>query len=634
MKRLIIVLSVVLCLQVVSFGHGGQYRGPGSSAPPSPGSSGGNVSAPPSGASGTTASPSAKSGTGAVAKRRGGSAGGLQKKGGAAGGGYARWEFWWEYNKDAYLDLKNKLFGTDRISGSGSFLTGRSPKDQFHTSRKATGRIMQSRVLPLLIEALKMDHPDVQDSSVLAMARITYGQDAAMVMNHIQGTLDSKHQTAQQSACLSLGVLGSPEAIPLCRDLMFNTSRGRKLVGENKVPRLVRAFAALSLGLIGSDEAVPDLMRIIDTENSMTQKDLLSCAITSLGLMAQSPRQEEIVKYLCKLLRHPEMDPFLKANIPTALGRLGSPDALPSLLSAFREEKQNEWVRQSCAIAFGQLADLDGNSEIVKRLMDYIREGRDVQTKHLSFIALGQIGARDEAYEPHAGQHDKLSRFFLSEMEKPSRYSHRAWASLAAAVHAMSHPVLQAEVIECVARRFDDSKNPSDKAAFAISLGLLDAKKYAPDLFETLTTSKDKMLQGYLCVGIGLMKWTSAAERIREFAADEQVFLLRLQASVALGLMGDTKAMEVLVNALQDGQTLHIISSSAKALGHIGDVNAIDPLQEILDDEQSSELSKAFAVVALGLMGEKSSLPWNARISKNCNYMVSTPALFEVLDIL
>jgi hypothetical protein len=39
-------------------------------------------------------------------------------------------------------------------------------------------------------------------------------------------------------------------------------------------------------------------------------------------------------------------------------------------------------------------------------------------------------------------------------------------------------------------------------------------------------------------------------------------------------------------------------------------------------------------VVTLGIIGEKTPLPWNACISENCNYLASTQALIEVLDIL
>jgi HEAT repeat protein len=483
MKAILMVLLMaglfIILLHEPTFGHGGQFRGPGGTGPPN---LGGPSTKLPVSSSGDAVGPSQPAGTattGAGGKKFRGGAGGMQGKKWTAYQQYDRWEFWWEYNKDTYLNLKNTLFGNTWVKGSGGFLSGRRSKDEFRTSRLATVDIMKKEVLPFLIESLKIDHPDVQDSSVLAMARITNEKDAVLVIEHIRELLASKYQTVQQSACLSLGVLGSATAIPLCRDLMFDTAAGKKLAGESKVPRLVRSFAALSLGLIGSGDAVPELIRVIELESASTHKDLHSCAFTALGLLGDTDRSEEIVRFLSRKLMEKELDPFLKAFIPVALGKLGNHDALEELVSLFREENLNEWVRQSTAIAIGQLAELDQDGEVPKLLMDYVKKGKDVKTKHLCFIALAQIGARDRDYSQRADLHGKISKFFLTEIEEPSRFSHTAWASLGAAIHAMPHEGLHGAVIEKIRKTFRDTRNPSNKGAFAISLGLLNADSCA-----------------------------------------------------------------------------------------------------------------------------------------------------------
>jgi hypothetical protein len=46
------------------------------------------------------------------------------------------------------------------------------------------------------------------------------------------------------------------------------------------------------------------------------------------------------------------------------------------------------------------------------------------------------------------------------------------------------------------------------------------------------------------------------------------------------------------------------------------------------------ELQRAFAVVAIGLLAEKTPLPWNVPFLVDANYTVPLRPLEEVLDIL
>jgi HEAT repeat protein len=647
MKKALFLLALLgaVCFfcNDLSFGHGGQYRGPGDTVPPNlggpgdstpPGNQGGPTTPGPSGPSTSgPRGPATPGGAAGPSGPRGASTGGMGRKRYSGGMGYERWEFWWENNKDAFLDLKNRLGGSANVSGSSGFLTGRGRKDTARTSKRPSRNMIKSDVLPALLEALNADHPDILDSAVLSVARITMAEDASLVLDSIRGLLSSNHETAQQSACLSLGVLGSPEACDTCYQLMIDSSEGRKLVGGGKVPNLQRAFAALSLGLIGSEQYAPKLRLIIEKEDEKTQKDLIGCAIIALGLMNNIDAKEENVRFLIKQFENSKMDPFLKASIPVALAKLGNPVALSPMVKSFKEKKLNNWIRQSCAIAMGQLATIE-EEEVINLLMTYAKEGKDQMTRHFSFIAMAQIATRDDNYEAHIAQHKKITEFYLRELSRPSKTQHDSWAAVAGSIHAMKHDVLAGPMINKIREKFSDTKDPSAKGALSVSLGLLNAVAAAEMLFEELNDTKNKALQGHLCIGLGLMSWQKAAEKIRDFAANEIVFRLRLQAATALGLMGDTEAVNVLVKALESGQTLSVTSSAAKALGLIGDQSAIVPLRDILQDTKANNLARAFSAVALGIIGEKTDLPWNAVVSENFNYRAKVEAVSEVLDIL
>ncbi len=566
---------------------------------------------------------------------KGARTGGMARKRYSGGLGYERWEFWWAYNKEAFLNRSNR-FGRRAERAEKKETAGKCDRKE-GASEAPTADVIGKEILQALTNALGVDHPDILDSAVLAIARTTRAEDAPLVLEKIKSLLGSKYKTVRQSACLSLGVLGAPEAVPICRDLMTDSGAGRKLTGCAKVPALVRAFAALSLGLIGMEEGTEETSRplrsVIENEDPKTQKDLIACAILSLGLIGDNDAGCRNVDFLIGLLENTEMEPFLKANVPIALAKLGNPIALSPLVDLFESENLNDWIRQSCAIAMGQLAGIE-NENVIDLLMKYVREGKDTQTRHFAFIALGQIGARDQDRAVHAERQKRIAQFFLEEIDRPRKVHHLSWASIAGAIHARDDEFLKNPVASKLREKFSRNKNPSEKGAIAISLGLLNDLGSAEKLFAELNGTKDKSLQGYLCISLGMMQWTRATNKIRDIAENEIYFRLRLQAAAALGVMGDPKAVGLLVKALENGQTLSVCASAAKALSLIGDGRAIPSLRKILADPRAKDLVRAFAAVALGMIAEKSQRPWNAVLSENINYRAKVDAISEILDIL
>ncbi len=89
---------------------------------------------------------------------------------------------------------------------------------------------------------------------------------------------------------------------------------------------------------------------------------------------------------------------------------------------------------------------------------------------------------------------------------------------------------------------------------------------------------------------------------------------------------------------VEGGQNLAKMSAVASALGYIGDRRTIDPLLDMLFDESLTDLSRAFAAVALGGVIDKEPLPWNSKIGVNMNYRAMVETLTDgaagILDIL
>ncbi|MFH0945192.1 MAG: HEAT repeat domain-containing protein, partial [Planctomycetota bacterium] len=186
--------------------HGGLYRGPGPTIPPpfAPGTgSPGGPTTP--GHSGTPVSGPATSGGGVartVARKR-------------VGKDYTGWATWWEMNKHPYLNLRARLGSRFSVTGLGRDGLGENRFDDSATSVRPDFEELKTRMLPVLRKLLKEDDPDIVDSAVLALARVTPSAQADLVIEDLKGALQHTDRSVQQAAILGLGVLGERQAVPL-----------------------------------------------------------------------------------------------------------------------------------------------------------------------------------------------------------------------------------------------------------------------------------------------------------------------------------------------------------------------------------------------------------------------------------
>lgn len=645
-----------------SFGHGGQYRGPSDTVPPNLG--GGGDTTPPGNPGGpgtpgpgapTTTGGRAGPATGGGPNVPGGGAGGFRattggaRRRGGATEGFERWEFWWEHNKEPFLNLKARLGDNAVVSESPGFYTGRGTKQAPVSNNRPSPTDVKTEIVPALQKLLDETNPDVVDSAALAIPRMVSGgeEDSKDVIEILKATLGHKAQTARESATLGLGVLGSRAGIETLKQIMNDTPEGRKLTKQSgEVEDLVRAFSAAALGLIGDASVFEDLKAVINDQRLNSKRDLKAMAILALGLMPE--RHEEIVPFLQGLMTDRSMDRVVRAQAPVALGRLQgrlkgteqSPAARAALepcLELFLDDKTDDDLNRSLAICLGQLATIE-DARVIDALLDAVDKRTDDQTRYYSMMSLAQIGGRDgEKGDPaaHAEAHTKLYTFFLGELTKPKRVQHQPYGALGLAVYARMVKDKTTEAGDKILETFKHTNNPSYKGAMAVALGLLNHKAAQEDLWTEFEDSKDPPMKGYIAVSLGLMRAAGKAEQIRSLIQTKGLEAsFRLQLARSLGLMGDTQAVKTLVDYLETAETLAESSSSAQALGLIGDRSAVKPLLDIVNNTTKGDLQRAFAAVALGIIAEKYELPWNSVFSVNSNYRAKVPALSEILDIL
>ncbi|MEW6741635.1 MAG: HEAT repeat domain-containing protein [Planctomycetota bacterium] len=658
MKRLLLAACALallaLALPELASGHGGQYRGPGDTVPPNLGGGGdttppgnpGGPGTPGPGAGPQTGMRGGSSGTGPAVpgggqgRGRGARTGGFSKRG--SGEGFEQWEFWWEYNKEPYLDLRNRLKDRGAQSGSVGHHLGTGTAAAA-TSNRTTPEDFKNLMLPVLKEALKESDADVVDSAVLAIARSLPAEEADLAFNDIVATLAHPQDSAKQSAALSLGVLGSEKARPILLELMRDSQAGRNSLGSTReVPPMIRGFAALSLGMIGKAEDVQVIMDVINNAPD-SDKDLKSCALLALGMFKE--KQGDIIPFLINVIGRSQMDRMLRSLAPISLAKMNKADAylaaLGQLLATARDDKTDNDMIRSCVIALGKLANMS-DDQVLSTLYTIIKEHSDAQARHWSYIALAQIASRDqESYAANEKAHEQLLAVLLNDLMRPEKKMHQPWAALALAIYAREYrsiderAQLVSQVIQKLIDAFKETNNPSYQGAIAIALGLMNAKDAAADLFSVLESSHHHGLRGYIAVALGLMGHIEAAPNLRAMIGQKGLeWRFRLNLARGLGLMNDVQSLDTLISLIQESTTISETASLAQAIGLIGEKRAIEPLIQILKDKGRPGQLRGFCAVALGLLAEKTLWPWNAAVSVDLNYRSKTDSISEVLDIL
>lgn len=631
-----------------AWAHGGTYRGPGDTGGGGGGgdNTGGGNGQPGPTTGGGPVGPTTGGGGGPGGPVTGGGGGKGPGTGGGTGAGKKnrpvegreQWQFWWEYNKDRYLDLKSRLGSGAPKTGSNQYLLGSKQKMADNSYRPSQDEV-NSRIVPTLKSVLGENEAEIVDSAVLALGRTVGKDSAAVCFEDIKKVLGSEFASARQSAVLSLGVLGSPDAVPMLLEIMNDSKQGRQYMNaKGKLQSYERAFAAISLGFIGSPDTI-DALKDTITKNENSEIDLRACAIQALGLYTES--KDKIVPFLVDLMKDEKMNEDTAAQIPIALARLGEQAevAVNPLLKMIKAKKSpGDRIEESAIIALGQLSK-PKDKEVVEALIEKVKDGQNDQSRHFAMIALAEIASKAvlESAEDNAELLTEVNEFLSKELDNNKRQAHAPWAALALAIIGKNYPEsasARIDVTSKIAAKFDDENNKSYKSACAIALGLLDAKTQCKSLFAEMEKSSEKNEQGYIAVSLGLMRYDEAKPTLNKMVKDDSDADLRLQVATALGLMGDVDVVKTLVTALAEAKTLNVISSLAKAVGLIGDRSAIEPLSKVVDDKKAAALARGFGCVALGLLAEKTNLPWNEKLTGNSNYRASVPALREIQDIL
>jgi HEAT repeat protein len=686
------VLSGLCCAGLMALlpetghAHGGQYRGPGDVVPPSPGG-GGRSGGPGGPTTGGPAGPSAPAPSGPATGGPGGpSTGGPAGPGGGrgprTGGGGApleddltTWNFWWEFNKDPFIRLKDAVNQGGAVTGSDDFYLGSTRRTDAKDSLRPTSEQINGEILPALKKAIdSTEQRDINSSCMVAMAKI--GKDHAdfKLIDVFTPRLKKGDQEVRETAALAIGIaaLGGEKEVELLVDLALDKEKGRAATGSSVDDR-TRAFATYGLGLTAHNttnlkikQQAFEVMKAMLTDRKISNRNLKVAAINGMSILnigTDSAEAKTLLADAVKVLEDYYMESLgsgeqlIQAHCPNAIAKLIGRDHekadhykelfLADLQDKGKTKRSSNFIYSSCAQALGMLAKPYTDKDVKKcpdakyseALLESYKNHKDVQTRNFSMMSLGLIG----------GEQNKSA--ILTAFDKAGKDQERPWCALAIGVYsffkfeadkkAQRQSELDPIIADTLFKSLKETKTPSLTGALAIGLGLAQAKDASDEMRRRLidNTAKEDMA-GYLCIGLALMNDTASIEDINNVVKTSvrRTELLQ-QAAVALGKLGDKRVAETLQQLMTDGEpNLAKLSAIASALGFIGDSRTIAPLKKMLFDDKLQELSRAFAAVALGGVADKEALPWNSKIGSNINYRAAVETLTNrqtgILDIL
>lgn len=664
------VLLATLCGPVVA--HGGQYRGTtcmgAPTLPPKQSSSsnspvnfpaaGAVVPGPSSTGSGTS-SAGAGVAAGPASPGRTVAPGGGATRGAPIGDDLTRWQYWWEWNKDPYLRLKEALRASSQVRGSDEDVM-RGSRSRAEDTMPPGSREIVERVVPALRHALQQgSQRDIVSGSMIALAKVGRSHPTVQILPSFAPHLQSHDQEIRETAALAMGLSRRPAAAPDLIALVGDDAKGRELCGRSRVDERTRSFAAYGLGLLGRTAGVgvqrTILLPLLDVvRDAESGRDLRVAAVNALRLLgpaaagdrAEGMLREEAVRVLWEYYRG-ESRPgqqVVRAHALPAIATLRGATTTQSDKDEIARElldarHRDAAVTQAAAMSLGLACSPAEESPEDRRYSEILRkayrETLDHQTKYFCLMAVGEIGGEENC------------AWLLGELRRGSKALVKPWA--ATALGRLAFALRQSggaeeacrEIGEELLREFRVVRNVETQSAIAVALGLAGHAAAADDLIAVLrdVMHRDE-LAGYLCVALALMDARHAVDDIRQVvkASVRRPGLLR-QSAIALGKLGDKEASEELIRLLVEGSpSLAKFSAVSIALGLIGDRRSIEPLTKLLADESSSDLARAFAAVALGGVADIEALPWGADLAIGVNYRAAVGTLTDgiagVLDIL
>jgi HEAT repeat protein len=503
-----------------------------------------------------------------------------------------RWEWWFDFNQEAFLDLRNRL--PLRARTAGAAFDAPTADDRRKLVTLFVDALQDKPAVKMA--ALRTNPRDVRAAAILSLGRL----QLADAVPYIELTLERDPEIfVRTQALLALGFSESPQAVETLVRVFHDESQGAEL----------RTYAITGLGLIGAGQAADVLRSALGEKELAAVNNQLRDAVLYAAGVCGDPSLGDAVRALTTthLFGH---EPDVRALTAFALGRLGDAASLPPLLELLKDS--DNATRRSAATALESLRVALDKAQ-VDTLLARTKDEGDNETRHTLLRALGRT-------------HADAARAFLQGSLAANRADDRPHVAMALAIDGHfsdAAPLLAA---------LKDEHEASVVGAYAMALALLGSPDAQAPLSERLLAAKDPLLQANLLVALGLLDPPNPAiaERCDELARGSADVEVVRCAVLGLGLLGDRARLAKL--AADTPKMPGVVHRAALvfALGLAGDRHLIDPLAGIASDTNEPVYVRAYALQALGELADPRPLSPVARLSGNVDMSLDVGFLFEL----
>jgi HEAT repeat protein len=435
----------------------------------------------------------------------------------------------------------------------------------------AIGRVGDAPEAELLVPLITHGNPKIREAAIIGLGLLRNARGAQSLVKLLQNPGTDSDDRAL--AAIALGLSGSHVARIALEDRLGKSS---PIKGASRAKtRQLEGCRALGLGLIGDPDCI----------------DLLTARVT----------------------KNSSRDANFEPMLLTALARLDEPATARTALRAVGHRKND--VRRSGWILAGRSVQ-PHETKLVKSLLKALSRERDRFARNMACIALGRIG--------HPSAVKVLTRLWA----KGGNRDERCFAAIGLGISQ------DIDAVKKLRTALLKEKDLNLRGATAIALGIAGDNESGETLLKLLKTVGDPDLRSHIVWALGMLEFKEAQEELRRLMAGARKSELVMACGLALGVIGDAKALEILIGVLKSSGSITVKGAMARAIGRLGDGRASKALLALANDADQTDRTRSFAVVALGLLGDKRPRNDLSRISIDSNYaLISCDALHRVLDI-
>lgn len=579
---------------------------------------------------------------------------------------WSDWSWWWNFNRDPYLDLRHKVLSSGALTDGGEFDLGQG-QTASRTSLAPDEEMIRTEIGPALQAATENGSWRVKSDAMLAIAKLRpeFIPVRVSLIELITQHLSASNQKLSESAVVALGLMGGSDAAQILSDIASDNVAGRKWVGRSSVPGRTRPLAVLALGVLGKQlDSEYERLRLVNSLQAFLEQprgayaDMHVACVTAMGMTALSERgpvgvidasEGEIVisgraaqvRYLLTILQDEERNEYVRAHVPKALAMLARDSSVElrdatkqALLAELERRKRSDrLVSYGVVEALGVLGDADVggvDAQVREALHASVVNGNNSQ-RGVSLVAIALASSRrGEGEQPFAALDGE--RGFLLKQLATGKSRQRPWSALALGLqqyHASEAGLPQSkEVLQALLESNAKVRAPGDSGAWSIALGLFGDLVAEEALTNRMQNSADDNARGYAAIGLGLMDATGSSPALERLIDKSRFRPIPLRkSSEALVLLRRKNVVTILLSIIDEEQTASVKASCLAALGLVGDRRAVDPIVAILEDDEQLDMTRSFAAIALGVTCEPGGLPWTADLSNHVNYFALSETL-------